>query len=93
MAATEWATRQIPEASILVIVYTASGVVLGFLDSGKILPPEGYRIMSLIAISLVCVAVATGRMETEGLHPRFKRLAAALAIIVSLVIVHQVMWK
>jgi len=88
VAATMWVMRKTsPSSESILSMLLAVGItVIGLLDVGKIVPPQSYRLLTLIGALAVCIVIAVGRMGGEGMHPNVKRLAAALSLVLSAVI-------
>jgi hypothetical protein len=97
VAGTIWLIRrnELPLGVVLSLLLSASIAVIGFLDSARVVPPGVYRIMTLIMAWLVCVVIAMVKTNSEGVQPRTKNVAVALAVVLSLAIVYQVFvsWK
>jgi UDP-N-acetylmuramyl pentapeptide phosphotransferase/UDP-N-acetylglucosamine-1-phosphate transferase len=92
VAGTVWLTRK-SKLSLgvnLSLLFSAGIAAIGFLDSARVVPPGTYRVMTLIMAWLMCVAIVLIKENGQEVQPRVKKLAIALAIGLSLAIVHQV---
>jgi UDP-N-acetylmuramyl pentapeptide phosphotransferase/UDP-N-acetylglucosamine-1-phosphate transferase len=92
VAGTVWLTRKnrLSLGVNLSLLFSAGIAAIGFLDSARVVPPGAYRVMTLIMAWLMCVAIVLVKENGQEVQPRVKKLAIALAIVLSLAIVHQV---